>query len=137
MIIGAGFLLCLGGFLRRGNHVSIHFSVGGSFTSSGYPHVSLPGCLAFPGLLSSFSSLGLGDGAPAMPGTGDCCLLGKVQSYSSPDSGISWGSVDSTLFRASPSQSRVVKLCSTTKEFLSNDRQPLPCGEGCQEFCLP
>ena len=131
MIIGTGFLLRLGGFLRRGNHVSIHFSVGGSFTSSGYPHVSLLGRLVFPGLLSSFSSLGLGDGVPAMPGTGDCCLLGKVQFYSSPDSGISWGPLDFTFFRASPSQSRVVKLCSTVEEFLSNDRQPLLCGEGC------
>ena len=131
MIIGAEFLLRLGGFLRRGNHVSIHSSVEGSFTSSGYPHVSLPGHLAFPGLLSSFSSPGLGDGAPAVPGTGDCCLLGKVQSCSSPDSGISWGFLDSTLFRASPSQSRVVKLGSSVEEFLSNDRQPLLCGEGC------
>ena len=39
--------------------------------------------------------------------------------------------LDSTLFRASPSQSRAVKLCSTVEEFLSNDRQPLLCGEGC------
>ena len=77
-------------FLRRGNHVSVQFSVGGSSTSSGYPHVSLPGRLASPGLLSSSSSPGLGDGAPAMPGTGDCCQLGRIQSYSSQESGVSW-----------------------------------------------
>ena len=37
----------------------------------------------------------------------------------------------STLFRASPSQPRVEKLCSTIEEFLSCDRLPVVCGEGC------
>ena len=67
-----------------------HGSGLGSSTSSGYPHVSLPGRLASPGLLSSSSSPGLGDGAPAVSGIGNCDQLGEIQPDSSPESGVSW-----------------------------------------------
>ena len=67
-----------------------HGSGLGSSTSSGYPHVSLPGRLASSGLLSSSSSPGLGDGAPAVSRPGDCYQLGEIQPDSSPESGVSW-----------------------------------------------
>ena len=50
-----------------------------------------------------------------MPGTGDCSQLGRIQSYSSQRVVYLGVILVSTLFRASPSQLRVEKLCSTVQ----------------------
>ena len=57
-------------------------------TSSGHPHVSLPGRLASPSLLSSSSSPGIGDCNPSMSGPWNYNQLGEVQSTPITESGI-------------------------------------------------
>ena len=57
--------------------------------SPGYPHVSIPGRLATPGLFSSSSSPGTGDSNPSMSGPWNHNQLGEIQSHSIAESGIS------------------------------------------------
>ena len=74
--------------------------------------MSLPGRLASPGLLSSSHSPGLGDESPAMPGTVNCCQLGRIQPYSSPESGVSWSDPGLHSFQgfSLPAESREAML---------------------------
>ena len=47
-----------------------------------------------------------------MPGTGDCCQLGRIQSYSSPESGVSWSDPGLHSFQgfSLPAESREAML---------------------------
>ena len=65
-----------------------HGSSLSSPTLSGYPHVSLPGRLAHPSILSVSCSSGIGDGTPSVPRTWDFSQLREVSIYSIPENGI-------------------------------------------------
>ena len=91
-----------------------------------YSHVQIPGRLVKPASSSFSGSPSSGDGRPSLSGSRCRHHLGEVQSPSIAASGLSGGvTLGPTLFRASPSQPRVEKLCLITEAFLSCSTQPV------------
>ena len=81
-------------------------------TSSGCPHVSLPGRLAHRSILSVSRSSDIGDGTPSVPRTWDFSQLGEVSTYSIPESGIPRGDPGLHSFQgfSFPAESREAML---------------------------